>query len=179
MRMKRFWLRLMVILCMLSSVAAAATKEQIDEGVTQTLSKLSRNVRFSEMLETCAGILVFPSVVKAGLVLGAEYGEGVLQVGGKTVDYYSIAAGSLGLQAGLQQRAQVTIFLDPAVLERFQNSEGIKAGLDGSLIVWDEGMGKVIGSDTYNQPVTTIVLVHRGLMANVSVEGVKYAKIKR
>ena len=51
-------------------------------------------------------MLVFPNVLKAGVGVGGEYGEGALLVGGKTGAYYNIAAASIGFQLGRRPAAR-------------------------------------------------------------------------
>ena len=93
-------------------VSWSATKVEIDTRVKATLDKFYNEVvGGKELANKAAGILVFPSVIKAGIGIGGEYGEGALMVGGKTVDYYNSAAASIGFQLGAQSKSIIILFM--------------------------------------------------------------------
>ena len=88
-----------------ASQVNAASAQEIDAEVDAALAKFVRQVAGGkEFLASAKGVLVFPKVFKAGLIVGGEYGEGALRINGVTVDYYSTKAASLGLQLGAQQK---------------------------------------------------------------------------
>lgn len=160
--------------------ANAASKEEIDSDVKEVLKDFGYlNAGNKELLDKANGILVFPSVVKAGFVVGGEYGEGSLQMDGKTVSYYSIASASVGLQLGAQERAEIILFMDKNALDKFVASDGWSAGVDGSIAVVDAGTGKGLSTETIKDPIIAIIMRNRGLMANLSFEGAKISKINR
>ena len=100
------------LLLFATSPAFAASKEEIDAGVKESLAELYKQSSAAKDLGAKAvGILVFPKVVKGGIGVGGEFGEGALLVGGKTSGYYNTAAGSIGFQLGLQQKSQVIMFM--------------------------------------------------------------------
>ena len=80
-------------------------------------------------------MLVIPNIVKAGLGVGGEYGEGALRIGGKTVAYYSLAAGSVGIQIGAQKTNLVLVFRQDEALKKFRASSGWKAGVTGPWLL--------------------------------------------
>ena len=165
---------------LVSMSANAASKEEIDSDVKDVLKDFGYlNAGNKELLDKANGILVFPSVVKAGFVVGGEYGEGSLQMGGKTVSYYSIASASVGLQLGAQERAEIILFMDKNALDKFVASDGWSAGVDGSIAVVDAGTGKGLSTETIKDPIIAIIMRNRGLMANLSFEGAKISKINR
>jgi len=168
------------IFSMASSNVMAANKEDIDTDVQAVLKDFSYlSPGNKELLEKANGILVFPSVIKAGFLVGGEYGEGSLQIGGKTVNYYSIASASVGLQLGAQERAEIILFMDKNALDKFVGSDGWSAGVDGSIAVIDAGAGKGLSTETIKDPIIAIIMRNRGLMANLSFEGAKISKINR
>ena len=168
------------IFSMASSNVMAANKEDIDTDVQEVLKNFSYlSPGNKELLEKANGILVFPSVIKAGFLVGGEYGEGSLQIGGKTVNYYSIASASVGLQLGAQERAEIILFMDKNALDKFVGSDGWSAGVDGSIAVIDAGAGKGLSTETIKDPIIAIIMRNRGLMANLSFEGAKISKINR
>jgi lipid-binding SYLF domain-containing protein len=122
-------------------------------------------------------VLVFPSVLEVGFIVGGQYGEGALRVGGATVGYYSTVSGSFGLEAGAQSKALIFLFLTPDALSKFQSSNGWTAGVDSSVALVKVGANGVIDSQTASQPVDCIVLTNSGLMANVSLQGTKVSHL--
>ncbi len=162
------------------SGADTTTKgQEIDARVNSTLMRLSSTVPGShELVNKARGILVFPSVLAAGFVVGGEYGEGALRMDGKTVDYYSTASGSFGLQIGAQSKAIIFLFMTQEALDKFRNSQGWTAGVDASVAVIKTGANGVVDLNTATQPVNVFVMTNQGLMANLTVEGTKITKLK-
>jgi lipid-binding SYLF domain-containing protein len=175
-----FMFTLAMIITGLPASVMAKSAAEIDIGVQETLQRFHTEVSGgSKFLEKASGVLVFPSVIKAGAGIGGEYGEGALLVGGKTVQYYSTAAASIGFQLGAQSKSLVVVFLDAKALEDFRNSEGWKAGVDGSVAVVKWGVGEDINTIDIKEPVVGFVFGNKGLMYNLTLEGSKFSKIKR
>lgn len=163
-----------------AGLAHAASKEKIDRRVATALEDFRDDVGGAEsLLSRAEGLLVFPSVKKAGFGVGGEYGEGALLVGGRTVGYYSTAAASIGFQIGAQARTQVLVFLDKEALQRFRDSDGWEVGVDGSVAIITVGAGGTVDSTNLNQPIVAFVFNNKGLMYNLSLEGSKFSKIDR
>ena len=163
-----------------SNLAAAATKAESDTDVQFALTAFyNLSPGNKELASKAAGVLVFPSIMKAGFFVGGDYGEGALLVGGKTTDYYSTAAISFGLQLGAQSRSEVILFMDKDTLENFRVHDGWAAGLDGSVAVIDNGAGKGINTETAKEPIIAFIFSNKGLMGNLSLEGSKFSKIYR
>ncbi|HUH60007.1 MAG TPA: YSC84-related protein [Candidimonas sp.] len=153
--------------------------QRIDDDVNATLDRLYSTVKGAhELAGKARGMLVFPSVLAAGFVVGGEYGEGALRVGGKTVDYYSTLTGSFGLQIGAQSKAIIFLFMTEEALNTFRRSEGWTAGVDASVAVVNIGANGAIDLNTATKPVNVIIMTNKGLMANLSVEGTKVTKLK-
>lgn len=167
---------------MTEAVAAesdAAKRHEIDAKVNATLSRLFETVKGSrELVAKANGVLVFPSVIKAGFVAGGEYGQGALRVGGKTVGYYSTAAASFGLQAGAQSKAVIFLFMTHDALNSFRNSKGWSVGGEGSVALVKVGANGQIDTTTATAPVQAIVLTNAGLMGDVSLSGTKVSRLK-
>lgn len=160
--------------------AAAASAREIDIKVDATLDEFVAEVKGgSRFLKEAKGVLVFPDIIKAGFGIGGEYGEGALRIGGKTVDYYSTAAASIGFQLGAQQKAVILVFLEQHALDKFRNSDGWEVGVDGSVAVVEWGKGVDINSHDFDDPVVGFVLSNKGLMYNLTLEGSKITKIDR
>jgi lipid-binding SYLF domain-containing protein len=157
----------------------AAKRHEIDAKVNATLSRLYETVKGSkELVAKADGVLVFPSVIKAGFVAGGEYGQGALRVGGKTVGYYSTAAGSFGLQAGAQSKAVIFLFMTHDALNSFRNSKGWSVGGEGSVALLTVGANGQIDTTTATAPVQAIVMTNAGLMGDVSLSGAKVSRLK-
>ena len=168
-------------MCLLSAGSAnAAAKAEIDTDVQFALNTFyNLSPGNKELADKASGVLIFPSVMKAGFFVGGDYGEGVLQIAGKTVDYYSTAAISFGLQLGAQSRSEVILFMDKDALEDFRLHDGWAAGLDGSVAVIDSGVGRGISTETAKEPIIAFIFSSKGLMGNLSLEGSKFSKIYR
>ena len=156
----------------------AAVKTDIERGAYDTLERLYKEVKGSrELVRKAHGVLVFPNVLAAGLVVGGEYGRGVLRTGGQTVNYYSLTTLSVGFQAGAQSKAVVILFMSRDALDKFRNSKGWTAGVDGSVAVINVGANGEVATNSINSPVQALVLTNAGLMANLSLEGTKISKL--
>src|SRR4030042_2236426 len=85
----------------LVTTSYAKTAKEINAEVNSPLKLFPQHVKGGKkFLNAAKGVLVIPNIVKAGLGVGGEYGEGALRIGGNTVEYYSLAAGSVGFQIG-------------------------------------------------------------------------------
>lgn len=166
--------------CWGADSAVAATAKEIDVSVDVALEKFEKDVGGAkQFLAGSKGLLVFPSVIKAGVGFGGEYGEGALRIGGKTVDYYNTMAASFGLQFGAQAKTIVLVFLDEDALKRFRKSEGWKVGVDGSVAVISIGAGTSLDSTKFNDPIVGFILDQKGLMYNLTLEGSKFTKLSK
>lgn len=173
--------RLLALLMLsFSLTVGAASKEEIDAEVRAALVAFQNQAPAGhELAQKASGMLVFPNVVKAGIGIGGEYGEGALIVDGQTVAYYSLASASIGFQLGAQKRSQIVLFMNDKVLEGFRNSDGWKAGVDGSVALASLGAGGQIDTETAKQPIIGFIFSNQGLMYNLTFEGSKMTKIDR
>ena len=175
------FLILFIISCLLfPKDSSAASAQKINIGVKNTLKRFSKEISGgSEFLKDAKGVLVFPSVIKAGFGIGGEYGEGALRISGKTVEYYNTAAASIGLQLGAQSKSIVLAFLTNKALSNFRKSKGWKAGVDGSVALLKWGVGEDINTVDIKDPIVGFVFSNKGLMYNLTIEGSKFSKIDR
>lgn len=156
----------------------AASGAEIDAEVNDAIAAFKKEVNGADVfLRHAAGLLVFPKVYKGGLVIGYEQGDGALRVGGKTVDYYRSRSASLGAQAGVQAKTVVIAFMTKESLQKFRESKGWKAGVDGSVALVDIGAGKTIDTANIKDPVVGFVFGSKGLMYNLTFEGTKFSKL--
>jgi lipid-binding SYLF domain-containing protein len=161
-----------------SAATNMSKRQSIDASVDGTLSRLYSTVPGShELLAKSRGVLVFPQVLQAGFIVGAQYGEGALRVGGATVGYYSTASGSFGLQAGAQSKALIFAFMTQDALDKFRSTDGWAAGADASVALVTVGANGVVDTNTATHPVEAFVLTNAGLMADVSLAGTKVTRL--
>jgi len=163
-----------------STVARAASRDEIDAKVQEAVQNFYKQTSAGKQLaQKAAGMLVFPEVLKAGIGVGGEYGEGALLVKGKTTGYYSTAAASIGFQLGAQMKSQIILFMNPKVLENFRKSQGWKAGVDGSVALATLGAGGELDTDSVKQPIIGFIFSNKGLMYNLTFEGSKITRLER
>jgi len=154
----------------------AASAAEIDAGVGATLHSFQRQFPGArELGRKAAGVLVFPSVVKAGFGFGGEYGEGLLICGG----YYNLISGSFGFQLGVQVRSVIIMFMTERALASFESTYGWRVGVDASVAIVTLGAGGSIDTESLTSPVIGFILDPAGLMYNLSLEGSKISRISR
>lgn len=162
------------------SLAWAKSGIEIDASVDAALERFAEEVDSAEeLIKQAKGVLILPKVVKAGIGLGGEYGEGALRVKGETVAYYNTVGGSFGFQLGAQVKDIYLLFMEQTALESFRGSEGWKVGVDGSVALVTLGANGQIDSTQLNQPVIGFVLGQKGLMYNLTLEGSKFNKLDK
>ena len=175
--------RVLIVFCGLLLTplpSSAASREEIDAEVRDAMAAFAKHTPGgNDLAKKAAGILIFPSVFKAGIGIGGEYGEGSLLVRGKPVAYYSIAAASIGFQLGAQSRSQIVLFMNEQALSQFRSSQGWTAGVDGSVALATLGAGGSIDTETAKKPVIGFIFSGKGLMYNLTFEGSKISKIER
>lgn len=177
---------LLLILIALNAIVAApsrseaASAAEISADADATLHSFVDQIRGArELANKAAGILVFPSVVKAGIGFGGEYGEGLLLVHKRTAGYYNLISASFGFQLGVQERSVIIMFMTNEALAGFDRRAGWKVGVDGSVAVITLGIGGSIDTDQITSPVIGFVLDPKGLMYNLTLEGSKISRISR
>jgi len=173
----------LMALCLMvfqSSESYAATAKEINVSVDVTLKNFFKDVKGAKAyLKTAKGVLVFPSVYKAGFGIGGEYGEGALRIRGKTIEYYSTVAGSFGFQLGAQKKTLILVFTQKEALKSFRESNGWKAGVDGSVALVTVGIGGAIDTTNIKDPIVAFAFDQKGLMYNLTIEGSKFSKINK
>lgn len=163
-----------------SGPAPAADAGTIDRRVQEALGRLyAAYPSLRPVVQQARAVLVFPRVIKAGIGIGADYGEGAMLEGGRTSGYYNIVAGSIGFQLGAQRRSQFFVFTDADSLARFKNTDGWKVGVDGSVVLVTLGTGGNVDTNSLRAPVLAIVMGEKGLMYNATLEGSKISRIDR
>jgi len=162
------------------NVASAETAEQLNESAAQSLQNLYKSNPTAKLLSKHAkGILVFPKVIKAGLVFGGSYGEGVLFKGSHVSGYYNTVSASWGLQAGAQSYGYVLFLMTDKALKYLDDSHGWEVGVGPTVVVVNSGVAKNLSSSTLKDDAYAFIYNQQGLMASFSLEGTKISRIKR
>lgn len=150
----------------------------IDARVASTLSHMySRYPGTRDLADKSVGMLVMPLITEAGFGLGGSFGRGALQIDNVSVDYYSAASASFGLQIGAQQFAHVLFFMTEPALADFRSSSGWAAGGDIEYVVSDQGGNLGVDTTTVLDPVIAVIFGQAGLHVGATLEGTKYTRI--
>jgi lipid-binding SYLF domain-containing protein len=161
-----------------SQPAAAETAAEIDSKVDAALAALyEKTPAAKKQAESAKGILVFPEVIKAGLMVGGQYGNGALRVAGKTVGYYNTVEGSFGLQAGAQKYGYALFFMDAEALQYLNESDGWEIGVGPSITVVDEGLAGSLTTTTGKDNIYAFFFDQKGLMGGLGLKGGKISPI--
>lgn len=164
----------------LPAAAEAASAREINQGADEALTRLyNSNEAASALGREAKGILIFPRIVKAGLMVGGAYGEGVLRKQGRPVAYYKSFAGSFGLQAGGQSFGYVLFLMSDNALRYLDKSDGWEVGVGPSVVVVDEGIARKVTTTTTREEIYAFIFGQKGLMAGLGIEGTKISKIAR
>jgi lipid-binding SYLF domain-containing protein len=160
--------------------ARAATAAELSRASATELNKLYARQPSAKVLgQKAKGILVFPSMVKAGFMFGGQIGEGVLRKNGKVAGYYNSVAASYGFQAGMQKFGYALFFMTNAALDQLDATRGFEVGVGPSLVVVDEGVGRSITSNTITSDVYAFIFDQKGLMAGAGIQGSKITRIDK
>ena len=179
-------MRMLGIALLLAAIAApmnpgaagAATRKELERDARNALKTLCAKNKAARLLnEKARAVLVFPNIVKAGLMFGGQMGDGVLMKHGAVAGYYNSVAGSFGLQAGVQVFGYALFFMSDDALARLDASDGFEVGVGPSIVVVDEGVGKSMTSTTITQDVYAFIFDQKGLMAGIGIQGSKITRI--
>jgi len=164
----------------LVGAAKAESAAQIERSVNSAVKKLASKYPWSkELAEKAKGVLVFPSIVKGGFMVGGQYGEGALRKHGKTVAYYNTVSVSYGLQLGLQRYGYALFFMTDSALQYLDRSDGWELGTGPSIVIVDKGMAGGISTTTADSDVYAFFFNQEGLMAGLGLQGTKITRINK
>lgn len=160
--------------------AATSTAIELDRDAAQALAKLYQSNPAAQAIgQKARAVLVFPSIVKAGLVFGGAYGEGELRSGSKVDGYYNSVTASWGFQAGAQSYGYVVFLMTPKAVKYVQNTKGWEVGVGPTIVVVNEGVARNLSTSTLKDDAYAFIFDQQGLMGGVSLEGTKISRIKR
>lgn len=168
----------MLLSAFIVAPAVADSTTELDRASRAALNRLLAKVPAARTLNAKASaVLVFPSITKAGLVVGGQYGEGVLWRDGKAVGRYSTAGASYGLQAGAQKYGYAMFFMNEKALQALDANEGFEVGIGPSIVIIDEGMGQSHTTTTMQDDIYAFIFGQKGLMAGIGLQGNKISKL--
>jgi lipid-binding SYLF domain-containing protein len=160
------------------AAAFSATEAQINTRVSKTVAYFDTiSPANTTLMNKAAGVLVFPRVTKGGAGVGGEFGQGALQVNGKTVGYYSVGAASVGLTLGLANHSEIIMFMTQESLDKFTSSDGWSIGADAGITVVSAGANGNYDTQTQQKPILAFAFAEKGLIGDLSLEGSKISKI--
>ncbi len=162
-----------------ASDAVAATAENLNADARQAVESLtSANGVAASISAKAKAVLVFPNIVKAGLIFGGAYGEGVLMRGKSVEGYYNSVTGSWGFQAGAQSYGYVVFLMNEEAINYVRDTKGWEIGVGPTVVIVDEGSAKNLSTSTLKDDAYAFIFDQQGLMAGVSIEGTKISRIK-
>lgn len=163
----------------LSGGTYAATAEDLNKDSAQALSMLTKsNPLAADISQKAKAMLIFPNIVKAGLIFGGAYGEGILRQDGKNNGYYNSVTGSFGWQAGAQSYGYVVFLMTDKAVKYIHETHGWEIGVGPTVVMVNEGVSKNLSSTTLKDDAYAFIFDQQGLMASLSIEGTKISKIK-
>ena len=179
---RNFVMGALISLPLLNCTSDTITKSgsDIDREAANALSRLYLiNPDSRSIFERAAGVLIMPSITKASFGIGGAYGEGVLQIKGAPIDYYSVASASYGLQLGALKYSHILFFMTQEALRDFRTIDGWEIGVDAEVTFKETGYSYGVSSNTITKPIYGVVFGQVGLMAGASLEGAKYSRLIR
>jgi lipid-binding SYLF domain-containing protein len=164
----------------LPSVANAASAEDISRDSDRALERLyASNPAAAAIARQARAVLIFPSIVKAGLVFGGAYGEGELKQGDRIDGYYNSVTGSWGLQAGAQSYGYAVFLMNRKAMSYVHRTEGWEIGVGPTVVVVDAGVARNLSTSTLKDDAYAFIFNQKGLMAGVSIEGSKITRLDK
>jgi len=164
----------------LNSSAHAASAEDLTRSANEALQLLYRtNPLALDISKRAKAILVFPNIIRAGLIFGGAYGEGVLLKDSVVVDYYNSWSGSWGLQIGAQSFGYAVFLLTDDAIKYLKESHGWEFGTGPTVVLVNAGVAKNLTTTTLQESNYAFIFNQQGLMAGLSIEGTKVTQITR
>jgi lipid-binding SYLF domain-containing protein len=178
--MRSLMFAVVLALTVTAVAARAETAAELTNSSKRALRQLvSNNSAAKALNDKAKGVLVFPSIVKAGFMFGGQMGDGALLKKGKAVAFYNTFAGSYGFQAGVQVYGYALFFMDEASMGYLDRVDGWELGVGPSIVVVDEGMGKSMSTTTIQKGVYAFIFDQKGLMGGMGIQGSKITKIDK
>ena len=169
-----------VALAGLPTLVQAGTPEDLKVDAKQALALLVKaNPIASVVSKKAKATLIFPNIVKAGLIFGGAYGEGVVMKGTQFDGYLNSVSVTFGWQAGAQSYGYVVFLMTDKAIQYIRDTQGLEIGVGPTVVVVDEGGARNLSSSTLKDDAYAFIFDQQGLMASLSIEGTKITRIKK
>ena len=177
----RFFVLVSAVAALCLSIVARAEDRATLERTSQAAlnSLIAQNASAHALSKHAVAMLVFPDVKKAGLIVGGQFGEGVLWRGGKAAAYYNTGGASYGFQAGVQEYGYAMFFMTESALKALDSTQGFEVGVGPSIVVMDQGKGVTHTTTTMQDDIYAFIFNQKGLMAGIGIQGNKITKITK
>lgn len=160
-----------------ATAAKAESSVQLNQDSIQALQLLCKtNPTAADLYHRSRAVLIFPNIVKAGLVFGGAYGEGEMLQGSKVDSYYNTVTGSWGLQAGAQSYGYIVFLMSGSAVKYIHDTQGWEIGTGPTVVVVDQGIAKNLSTSTLKDDAYAFIFNQQGLMAGISIEGTKISR---
>ncbi|MCU0574139.1 MAG: lipid-binding SYLF domain-containing protein [Syntrophobacteraceae bacterium] len=157
-----------------------ASAAEIDRAARSALQQLYAQSPSAKALgQKARAVLVFPSIVKGGFIVGGQYGEGVLVTRGKTAGYYSTIQASYGLQAGLQKYGYALFLMSDSAIDYINRTDGWELGTGPSIVIVDVGKAASMSTTTLHSDIYAFFFGQKGLMGGLGLQGTKISRISK
>jgi lipid-binding SYLF domain-containing protein len=154
--------------------ASTASADNLVDNSRRALQQLvAQNPAAAKCKSKALAVLVFPEVVKAGFILGAQEGRGILFVRGQPSGRYRTVAASYGLQAGVQKYGYALFLMNQNAVDWVNNTHGWEIGTGPSVVIVDKGMARSFSTDTLHSGIYAFTFDQQGLMAGLGLQGSK------
>ncbi|MCP3021195.1 YSC84-related protein [Cupriavidus basilensis] len=174
-------LLLVAVACSTQQTSTVGNSPELEASARSALQKLNdSNPKTKDLQARSKGVLVFPDIMKAGFLVGAQGGNGVMfGPDGTVLGYYNASAVSYGLQAGAQTFSEAMFFMSDSAMRDLNDTDGLSVGVGPSVVVVDEGVGKSMTSSQLTSDLYVFIYGQQGLMAGLGVQGQKISKLSR
>lgn len=168
--------RFLIGVAVLLGGTAAFADDQTHEARSALHQLVANNHAAANLHSNALAVLVFPDVKKAGFVVGAQSGRGVLFIHGRPSGHYRTSAASYGFQAGVQTFGYALFFMDREALDWISNTRGWEIGTGPSVVIMDKGKARSMSTNTLHRGIYAFTFDQKGMMAGAGLQG---SKIKR
>ncbi len=175
------WMVAVLASLVMAGIMPGLARADLDSDATAALNSLySKYPSARDLSKKAKAIVVFPSIVKAGLGIGGESGNGVMRVGGRTVGYYNNSGISSGLQIGAQKYGYALFLMNDKAVSAFGAAQGFEVGVGPSVVLMDEAsLAKKTTTTNIQSDIYAFIFSQKGLMAGLGIQGNKVTKIKK
>ena len=174
---QKHWLGVLVIMIALFSSHSAVADNLVGASRAALQQLVAQNPAAAKCKSKALAVLVFPKVVKAGFVIGAQTGEGILLERGRVIGRYRTVAASYGLQAGVQEYGYALFLMNQKAVDWVNNTRGWEIGTGPSVVFVDKGMARSFSTDTLHSGIYAFTFDQRGLMAGLGLQGSKIMRL--